>query len=146
MDRTIFTATEEETVRVGKELAGDLKPNDVVFLTGNLGSGKTTFTKGIAEGLGIETRIISPTFVVVREHTVPKEPSPIKTLYHLDLYRLQNEKEVLGIDMKDYLDDENGVVVIEWPEIGQNLVNKKVWIVHFETTDHEGRKITISYV
>lgn len=128
------------TEKAGEEFSKKLNPQDVVFLIGNLGSGKTTFTKGIAKGLGITSRIISPTFVLVRSHDIEK--GKIKTLYHLDLYRLQNENDVLGINLTDYLEDERGLVVIEWPEVSQNIVKKKVWKVVFETKEHN-RNITI---
>ncbi len=125
-----ITRSPEETEKLGKKFANDLHPKDVVFLIGNLGSGKTTFTKGIARGLGITSRIISPTFTVVRTHLTNSRQ--IETLYHLDLYRLQSKEEALGVDIKDYLEDEKGVVVIEWPEISQNIVKGTVWKVFFE--------------
>lgn len=129
-----ITRSPKETEMLGEKFAKGLQPKDVVFLIGNLGSGKTTFTKGIARGLGIATRIISPTFTVVRTHLTNSEP--IKTLYHLDLYRLQTEEDALGVDIKDYLEDENGVVVIEWPEISQNIVSGNVWKVLFEVVNN----------
>jgi len=138
-----------ETEKAGEELARLLKPQDVVFLIGNLGSGKTTFVKGLARGLGIVSRIISPTFVVVRQHTLPSTnyqilDGKVSTLYHLDLYRLQNTQEALAVDMKDYLDDKNAIVAIEWPELSQNIVHKKVWKVKIEVKN-EMREISISY-
>ena len=74
----IITKSDEETQSAGEEFAKKLNPTDVVFLIGDLGSGKTTFTKGLAKGLGIDNRIISPTFVVVRRHTVRNEELGIK--------------------------------------------------------------------
>ena len=115
-----------------------------------MGSGKTTFVKGLAKGLGIESRIISPTFVVVRKHSVQptyynQQPGQINTLYHLDLYRLENEKQALGVDLKDFLEDPEGLTVIEWPEVSQNIVKGKVWKVKFKHTENEGREITIDF-
>lgn len=133
----------EETEQFGFDFASKINPGDVVFLIGNLGSGKTTFVKGFARGLGIESRVISPTFIVVRTHAI--DEGNIKTLYHLDLYRLSSSNDTKSIDLQDMLQDENGVVVIEWPEIGQNLVHKKVWKLSFAVIDEDSRKITTQY-
>lgn len=144
-----ITKTAEETERAGEEFARIVKPQDVIFLIGKLGSGKTTFVKGLARGLGIVSRIISPTFVVVRQHSLPTTnyqilDGKVTTLYHLDLYRLQSTQETLAIDMKDYLDDAHGIVAIEWPELSQQIVNKKVWKVTFDVKN-ELREISMSY-
>ncbi len=143
MDITVVSHNEEETIESGISLAQKLSPRDVVFLRGDLGSGKTTFAKGIAKGLGISTRIISPTFVIVREHEV--DSGKIKKMYHLDLYRLHDEREALGVDIKDILNDDDGVVVIEWPEISQNLVKKQVWNVRIDNINEDERRIKIAY-
>lgn len=129
------TKSPEQTEKLGEDFAKNLKPQDVVFLIGNLGSGKTTFTKGIARGLGIKNRILSPTFIVVRSHSTANER--IQTLYHLDLYRLKDEGEVLNVSLTDYMNDEKGIVVIEWPEVSQEIVKKNAWKVKFETKDDE---------
>ncbi len=144
-----ITKTAEETEKAGEEFARIVKPQDVVFLIGKLGSGKTTFVKGLARGLGIVSRIISPTFVVVRQHSLPTTnyqilDGKVTTLYHLDLYRLQSSQEALAIDLKDYLDDTQGIVAIEWPELSQQIVNKKVWKVTFDVKN-ELREISMSY-
>jgi tRNA threonylcarbamoyladenosine biosynthesis protein TsaE len=145
MDEVIFANSAEDTEKVGERFSKKLKKGDVVFLKGQLGSGKTTFTKGLARGLGISTRIISPTFIVVREHHVDdNKNSEIKTLYHLDLYRLNDEKDVLTVDLKDYLKDDEAVTVIEWPEVGQNIIEDKHWSIDFDLVG-EGRQLTISY-
>lgn len=141
---SIKSSSTEQTEQTGKSFAAKLAPGDVVFLKGDLGSGKTTFTKGVAKGLGITSRIISPTFVIVREHTVENSTSDIKKLYHLDLYRLTNEKDVTGIDMQGILDDENGVALIEWPDMSQTLIKKPHWTVIFDA-QNDGRVINISY-
>lgn len=133
---------EEETMRIGEEFSQKLKPHDVVFLIGDLGAGKTTFTKGVAKGLGVTSRVISPTFVIVRTHSTT---SNIKTFYHLDLYRLASEKDVLGIDIKDILADETGVIFIEWPEKAKPFVDSNYYTVKIETRDDLSRAITIQH-
>lgn len=107
---TIVTQNEQETIEFAKELTKYLKPGMLLSLEGDLGSGKTTFTKGIGEGLGIKRVIKSPTYTIVREYTDGKMP-----LYHIDLYRLdEDEVEDLGLD-EYFLGD--GLSVVEWPSV-----------------------------
>lgn len=144
----VITRSEIETERLGKTFAQELQPQDVVCLIGELGAGKTTFVKGLAKGLGIKARITSPTYVVVREHEIQGKGGRVKgegieRLYHLDLYRLTSEKDVLGINIHDLLKDKNVVTVIEWPEVARSLIPSHAWIITFEQTDKNHREITI---
>lgn len=104
---TLTAKNEEETMWIAAQLAQLLEPKDVILLEGNLGAGKTTFTKGLAKGLGIDTVIKSPTYTLIREYTKGRLP-----LYHMDVYRLE---DVGGDDLgfEEYLYG-NGVSVIEW--------------------------------
>lgn len=103
----IITMNDLETKNAGKTLAGLLKPSMTILLEGQLGAGKTTFTKGIAEGLGIKRVIKSPTYTLIKEYTDGTIP-----LYHMDLYRLENaEDEDLGLE--EYFYGE-GVTIVEW--------------------------------
>lgn len=138
---SIISKSSKQTEKIGFEFAKKIKAGDVIYLIGDLGAGKTTFVKGLASGLGIKSRIISPTFVVVREHEVE---GSIKTLYHLDLYRLADKNQAEKIDLADMLHDKKAVIAIEWPEVAFKLVNKKVWSVHFKIID-EYRKLEFSY-
>jgi tRNA threonylcarbamoyladenosine biosynthesis protein TsaE len=112
---TIHTSSAEETVALGKTLGKLLKPGDVLALFGDLGAGKTTLTKGIAQGLGLADDIHSPTFTLIHEHI---GPTP---LYHVDLYRLESEVEIdmLGID--EYIYSE-GITIIEWADRMKSLL------------------------
>ncbi len=98
---------EKETIELGQKLGKLLKPNTVITLKGQLGAGKTTFTKGIALGLGIKKIIKSPTFTIVREYI--GQPN----LYHIDAYRLEGIEEDIGFDEYFY---SNAVAVVEWSE------------------------------
>ena len=107
---TIVTANEEKTIEFAKDLTEHLEPGMLILLEGDLGAGKTTFTKGIGEGLGIQRIIKSPTYTIIREYTDGKMP-----LYHIDLYRLdEDEVEDLGLD-EYFLGD--GLSVVEWPSV-----------------------------
>ena len=99
---------EQELIALGKQLGQRLEKQDVVILTGDLGAGKTTFTKGLAQGLGIRQMIKSPTYTIVREYE-GRLP-----LYHLDVYRIGDDPD--SIDLDDFLFGE-GVTVIEWGEL-----------------------------
>lgn len=141
---SLKSTSSDKTEEIGELFASRLKPGDVVFLKGDLGSGKTTFVRGLAKGLGVYSRIISPTFVIVREHFAREVRNNIKKIYHLDLYRLTNEGDVAGIDMEDILSEKESVVLIEWPDMSQNLVSKPHWTVTFDL-QNDKRTINISY-
>lgn len=145
MKEEYTTKSEGETIKLGEEFAKKLNASDVVFLTGDLGSGKTTFTKGVARGLGVTTRIISPTFVLLRTHKTNNKFSQIQKIYHMDLYRLNSEEELKGVDLQDFLQDPQGLMLVEWPNLSQNLVKKNVWKVNFKIYYGDNRKITIKY-
>ncbi|GGH83397.1 tRNA threonylcarbamoyladenosine biosynthesis protein TsaE [Pullulanibacillus pueri] len=100
----IICRSSEESMVLGERLANLLQPGDVITLEGDLGAGKTTFTKGIAKGLGVKRTVNSPTFTIIKEYkgTMP--------LYHMDVYRLEDEED-LGFD--DFFHSE-GITVIEW--------------------------------
>ena len=138
-----ITKSARETQDVGRKVAADLikKTPSVIALTGDLGSGKTTFVQGFVKALGIKKNIISPTFILMRTYKTKKK----KVLYHLDLYRLEsnfkNEIENLGI--KDIWKEENTILVIEWAEkIKDLLPSGTIWI-KFEYFIDDQRKIII---
>ncbi|MCX5706655.1 MAG: tRNA (adenosine(37)-N6)-threonylcarbamoyltransferase complex ATPase subunit type 1 TsaE [Candidatus Omnitrophica bacterium] len=100
-----------DTLKIGRAIAKGLKPEDIVCLSGNLGSGKTVLTKGIAMGLGIEKRkVISSSFILIRQHNNGKIP-----FYHFDLYRLKSPADIMSLGYEDYLYT-NGIAVIEWAD------------------------------
>ena len=108
----IKTATPEQTQALGVRLGRHLKGLDLICLFGDLGSGKTTLTKGIARGAGFRGRVVSPTFGLARVYRGPRW-----MLYHLDLYRVAtDETGDIGID--EYVGDPRGICVVEWPEAG----------------------------
>ena len=102
--------SETETEAAGQALAAKLRPGDVVAYRGDLGAGKTAFTRGLARGLGCHGRVTSPTFTIVNEY---EGPTP---LFHFDLYRLGGADELWDIGWEDYL-ARNGVCAVEWSEI-----------------------------
>lgn len=107
-NKRMFSHNEEELIEWGRRLGSLLQEQDVLILTGDLGAGKTTFTKGLARGLGIKQMIKSPTYTIVREYE-GRLP-----LYHLDVYRIGEDPD--SIDLDDFLFGE-GITVIEWGEL-----------------------------
>lgn len=144
--KEIVTNSSEQTQALAKSFAQTLQGGDIILLRGGLGSGKTTFTKGLAVGLGIQARIISPTFVIIRMHTLeenPGEKKKIKNMYHLDLYRVDSEEAVLNLGLRDLTQDKESVTIIEWPEKAESLLPKKRYDIQFEYIEENRRRITI---
>jgi tRNA threonylcarbamoyladenosine biosynthesis protein TsaE len=108
----ITTHGPDETRQFGERLGGALRTGDVLLLNGDLGAGKTTLTQGIASGFGIAEPVQSPTFTLVAEH----EGADGRRLYHLDLYRLQDEADLESFGYEQFLDPVDGISIIEWPE------------------------------
>ncbi|BAS10128.1 tRNA threonylcarbamoyladenosine biosynthesis protein TsaE [Arthrobacter sp. Hiyo4] len=113
-EQTLRVTTADETHALGAALGAELQAGDLLVLTGELGAGKTTFTQGLGEGLGVRAGIISPTFVLVRIHpNLPDGPRPGgPDLVHVDAYRLGSASEIDDIDLENTLD--SSVTVVEW--------------------------------
>ncbi|MFA6142872.1 MAG: tRNA (adenosine(37)-N6)-threonylcarbamoyltransferase complex ATPase subunit type 1 TsaE [Candidatus Omnitrophota bacterium] len=135
----IISNSVEETKRIGEKLAKKLKKGDCVALVGDLGAGKTIFTKGIAEGLGVKNAryVNSPTFVIIKEY---KGRLP---LYHFDLYRLSSSSLIDAENFEEYFYGE-GVTVIEWADKVRRLLPKRYFEINLKVTGEERREIKIS--
>lgn len=141
MMRTVTTTSPEETFQLGRELAAPLQTATVFLLEGDLGTGKTIFTKGIAAGLGIDPReVTSPTFTLVAEHQ-----GRLK-LYHIDLYRLDDLRDIWDhLGLHELLDEE-AVLAIEWAEKVPDLPVRRGYRVRLRWIDETTREITIQSV
>ena len=98
----------EQTEKIAQDIAKTLKSGDIVTLDGDLGAGKTAFVRGLAEGLGITDRVVSPTFTIVNEYRHGNIP-----LFHFDVYRINSSDELYDIGWEDYINS-NGIIVVEW--------------------------------
>lgn len=139
--RQVKTNSEQETFLFAKEFASKLKPGDVICLSGDLGVGKTIFTKGVCEFFGVEDVVNSPTFTIVNEY----ESSSGTVLYHFDMYRLEEPEELIEIGFDDYLNS-GAVCLIEWPENIANCLPPHCYRVSLLRCTEEGddaRIITI---
>ncbi len=124
----------QETVHFAENLAKYLTPGDVITLNGDLGAGKTTFTKGIAKGLGVERTVNSPTYTIVKEY---KGRLP---LYHMDVYRLENQEEDIGFD--EYFNGE-GVSVVEWSKFIDEFLPEERLEIEINKVSEEHRELQL---
>lgn len=141
MDKKEYISSSiEQTNDIAKRLANSLKGGYVICLYGDLGAGKTTFTQAFAKSLGIEKRLISPTFTMIRSYKVND-----RMFYHIDLYRTETEADIKGLGLEELFAPDN-IVVIEWAEkLGSLLPSKRVDI-HFELLDDDKRKLIIQEI
>ena len=138
MIKEFFTKNNLETIEVGKKLGLRLKENDVVLLIGDLSAGKTTFTKGIGQALGVKRVINSPTFTIVKEYSGEE-----LKLYHLDLYRLDGVNN--DFDLEEYF-TMGGISVIEWPYQVKEILPNEYVLVTIKRINEEERKIIIETI
>ena len=138
MNEEYITNSFEETQNLGERFAQKLKPRDFVAFYGDLGSGKTTFIQGLAKGLGIKRRIISPTFIIVRHYTISNG-----SFYHVDLYRTESKHDLLGIGLGQVIEDKNNIVALEWAEKMGDMLPEKRIDIYCEYFGNNQRKIKI---
>jgi tRNA threonylcarbamoyladenosine biosynthesis protein TsaE len=134
-----ITKNEKETKEFAKKIAEKVRKGGVVCLFGDLGTGKTTFTKGFAQALGIDTfSIKSPTYTYIRDYKLGKN-----NLYHIDLYRLETIDELLLQEMEEFLINKNNIMIIEWADRLKDHLPKDRIDICLEYLDENSRKITV---
>lgn len=135
MDYKITTKEEMDTIELAQNFESEKFPNMVICLTGELGSGKTVFTKGLAQALGIEETVTSPTFSIIKEYTDGEMP-----LYHMDVYRLDGD--TTGVNIEEYF-TKGGIVVIEWAETIKEILPDERLEIKFKILDENKRVLQI---
>lgn len=140
---TFFSSSVKQTRQFAHRLIAQLKNGEVLALTGDLGLGKTIFVQGLAQALNIKERVLSPTFILMREYEINvKSPSP-RRLIHVDLYRVESFEQVDDLGLEELWCDSQNLVVIEWAEkIKNHLPKNTIWI-KFEYVDENSRRIEI---
>ncbi len=133
----------EETRKIGEILGRIIRGGAVIALIGDLGSGKTTFVKGLAKGLGVKSAVASPTFLLIKKHSIRKARSKIESFYHIDCYRAENEKKLQFLGMEEILKDKRSVVAVEWPEKIGNILPGNAIKIKFAWFNENERKISI---
>ena len=135
----ITTHSADETQALGQKLASRLAPGDVIAYFGDLGAGKTAFTRGLAQGLGITDPVTSPTYTIVNEYLSGRIP-----LFHFDMYRLLSSDELFDIGWEDYL-SRGGVCAVEWSENVEDALQDAVRVtIEKDADEPDTRHITIT--
>lgn len=135
----MITSSDIETKDFAKTFLNKLLVPTIIALQGDLGAGKTTFTQGLAENLGIKKRVLSPTFVFMRSYSL--ENQAFKTLHHVDLYRCTSLEDVRSIGLEEIFTDQEALIVIEWPEIAKTQLPKNTVWLKFTKIDENKREI-----
>ena len=141
MEETYISTSYEETREIAEKIASTLEKGTTICLYGDLAAGKTTFTQGIGKFFGIN-RIVSPTFIIMRQYSVSNHPV-IKTLYHLDLYRLNSIEEIHAFDIDEIWSDPSNLLIIEWPEKMTDILPQKRLDIFFKANGEDERIIKI---
>jgi tRNA threonylcarbamoyladenosine biosynthesis protein TsaE len=144
-EKIIITNSKEETVTLAERFTQTLKSGDFLAFYGDLGSGKTTFIQGLAKGLGIQRRIISPTFIIIRRYELKPKTENLKLnfFYHIDLYRTETKNDLLGLGIDEIIQNPNNIVALEWAEKMGEMLPKRRIDVHMEYLGEDQRRITI---
>ena len=158
-----LTTNPSETKKLGEKLAKKIlcsgKPSEleqarhgvrrmrdsafVLGLVGELGGGKTTFLQGFARGLGIKEKILSPSFVIMKRFDISHKNPAFKAFYHIDCYRIEKVKEVLGLDFKEIISNPQNIVAIEWADRIWKILPRNTLILEFELKNRSKRKVKI---
>jgi|SRR6185369_4643387 len=144
MKDVFITSSEEETRNLGKSMASSAVPGTLLCLSGELGSGKTTFSQGFLEGMGASRPYISPTFILMKQYELPRPTDTgIKRVYHADAYRIEG-KDFQELGFEEWREDPKGIVLLEWPErLGELLPEKRIDIGFAALSENE-REITVT--
>lgn len=153
MQKEFITTEAAQTRNLGKETAADIRSGGVICLSGELGAGKTTFTQGLLEGLGLEGPFTSPTFLIMKEYTrgnpkskgqmsnqAQEKNAKIQKVYHIDAYRVGAD-DVLALGWEEMVADKNNIIIIEWAERVRELIPEEALWIEFEWMGEAERKI-----
>lgn len=147
MTQTIISYSENDTQQLAKRIADVLQSGEIIALHGNLGAGKTVFSRGFARGLGITEPVTSPTFTIAQEY--PCQHNGCTLLYHLDMYRIDDSDSAIAFGIDEYLYNPHAIALIEWPERIPDLLDDPQRIFHI-TIDYgeqeEQRQISIPQI
>lgn len=128
--------SQNQTIRIGQRIGEHVQPGDIVFLSGELGTGKTQVVKGVVQGLGSTDLVTSPSFVLVNEYRAGPEHHYL-SIYHIDLYRIEDPEELRTIGLEEIWYDRSGVVLVEWPERAMGRLPDEhlaIYLQHLDAT------------
>lgn len=143
MQKEFVVSSLKETEDLAKQISNKISVGDVILLYGDIGAGKTTFTKFLLDCLGVKSKVASPTFTLLNEY------SGNYPIYHFDMYRITSEDELYELGFEDYIDSKNsnyvktGLTLIEWPDNIKNILPKNSIEIHIEKLGENKRKFII---
>ncbi len=144
--KTFITNSARETRKLGEILANELKHEPasrrIIALSGELGSGKTTFTQGILKGLGMKGPYISPTFLVMKNYKLKAKSQKLKAVCHIDAYRVK-AKDILALGWEEIIRGKSSIITIEWADRIRKIIPKKAIWIKFKWLGKNERKITL---
>jgi tRNA threonylcarbamoyladenosine biosynthesis protein TsaE len=144
-----ITKSPKETERLGEKIGKRIfqvklkKQAQIITLEGDLGGGKTTFLKGLAKGLGIKEKILSPTFLLIRKFQIPS--TKFQNFYHIDCYRIKKPREILKLGFRKIVKNPQNIVAIEWAERIRGILPRKVLKIKFKILGKKKREILIKW-
>ena len=138
-EKVFITNNSAETKKLGRDFAKALEKGDLVCLYGDLGSGKTTFVQGLAQGLEIKEKIISPTFIIVRSYKLG-----VRNFYHIDLHRVENKRDLEGLGIEEIISDKSNIIAIEWAEKLKSFLPERRIDIKFAYEGENKRKISFA--
>lgn len=136
--RRFYSSSPEETIEIGRKIGACLTGGEIIAYKGGLGAGKTTFTRGLAMGMGLEDNVSSPTFAIVNEYH-----GKGLSLYHFDMYRIIGEEALETTGFFDYM-SEDSVIAAEWSENIEDVLDENTITIELEADDRGGRNITLT--
>jgi tRNA threonylcarbamoyladenosine biosynthesis protein TsaE len=138
----VISHSPDQTRQIGFRIGRLVRPGDVVLLAGQVGAGKTTLVQGLARGLNVEDYVQSPTFALAAEHQGRRADGDPIVLYHLDFYRLEGAEDLDSFGYEEYLEVDNGVVAVEWPErIAASMIDEYLLIEMRHLSDSKRRLV-----
>jgi tRNA threonylcarbamoyladenosine biosynthesis protein TsaE len=138
--KTVCTQSFQETQKLGKELAKKLTPGQVICLSGELGTGKTTFVQGLLKGLKVKGPYTSPTFLIMKKYESEVKSPKLKVIYHIDAYRIK-EKDILNLGWEEIISDPDNLIVVEWAERIKKIIPKNAKWINFSWEGEKERKV-----
>jgi len=138
----MITYNTQQTIEYARKFAKKLRGGEVVGLIGELGSGKTTFVKGLAEGLKVVENITSPTFVILKSYPAEIEDRNIEFV-HVDAYRIENIDDIKSVGIEDFLNRRDVIIIVEWAEKIKKILPKKTIYINFKHKSEKEREISI---
>lgn len=139
--KTTILKGEAATIEFAKTIAKGLQGGEVILLSGDLGAGKTTFSRGLGQALGVKQNVNSPTFVVMKVYDANTEA--VKRLVHIDAYRLESGQDLQNIGATEYFGAEKTVTLIEWPERVMNIMPQETMRISIRCMDEDSREFTV---